>query len=206
MKAPHPASSIPHRGYSAPGIEKVYSKDDLEENIANEDTGASLRKIQDFKENYEVGSEENPAQPNIWLPEETLPNFRAFTTRLYWELDRTAKRVLEAISLGLKLSMEDKDQILRLHSGHNNQLRLLHYPPVEAQLLRQHVVGRMPAHQDWSSFTFLFQDDVGGLELEDPRHPGTFVHAKPIPGACVLNVGDMLQRFTNGMVSFIVQA
>lgn len=49
MKAPHPASSIPHRGYSAPGIEKVYSKDDLEKDEATEDKGASLRKIQDFK-------------------------------------------------------------------------------------------------------------------------------------------------------------
>lgn len=49
MKAPHPASSIPHRGYSAPGIEKVYSKNDLEKDEASEGNGASLRKIQDFK-------------------------------------------------------------------------------------------------------------------------------------------------------------
>ena len=61
----------------------------------------------------------------------------------------------------------------------------------------------MPAHQDWSSFTLLFQDDVGGLELEDPRKPGSFIGAKPIPGACVLNVGDMLQRFSNGMADWV---
>ena len=60
----------------------------------------------------------------------------------------------------------------------------------------------MPAHKDWSTFTFLFQDDVGGLELEDPQVPGCFVAAKPIAGACVLNVGDMLQRFSNGTTQF----
>lgn len=113
-------------------------------------------------------------------------------------MDKTAKRILEAVSLGLKLTKSERDQLIEFHSGHNNQLRLLHYPPIEAEKLRQRVVGRMPAHQDWSSFTFLFQDDVGGLELEDPWNPGSFIAARPIPGACVLNVGDMLQRFSNG--------
>ena len=44
----------------------------------------------------------------------------------------------------------------------------------------------------------LFQDDCGGLEFEDPNHPGSFIPAAPIPGALALNIGDMLQRFSNG--------
>ena len=44
----------------------------------------------------------------------------------------------------------------------------------------------------------LFQDDCGGLEFEDPTQPGLFVPAKPTPGSLLLNVGDMLQRFSNG--------
>ncbi len=43
----------------------------------------------------------------------------------------------------------------------------------------------------------LFQDDRGGLELRDP-HSRAFLHADPEEGALVLNIGDMLQRFTNG--------
>ncbi len=50
--------------------------------------------------------------------------------------------------------------------------------------------------------TLLFQDDNGGLELKDP-HSGVFISAKPEEGALVLNVGDMLQRFTNGMLPHI---
>ena len=44
----------------------------------------------------------------------------------------------------------------------------------------------------------LFQDDCGGLEFEDPNHKGSFVPAMPIPGALALNIGDMLQRLSNG--------
>ena len=47
MKAPHPKGAIPHRGYSAPGMEKAYSKEDLETNDdAHRD---SLRKVTDCK-------------------------------------------------------------------------------------------------------------------------------------------------------------
>lgn len=45
----------------------------------------------------------------------------------------------------------------------------------------------------------LFQDERGGLELQDPQMP-TFLHATPEEGALVLNVADMLQRFSNGTV------
>ena len=62
-------------------------------------------------------------------------------------------------------------------------------------------MGRMPAHQDWSCFTILWQEDAdgeGGLELEDPARKGTWLKARPPKGAAVLNVGDMLERLTNG--------
>ncbi|MCJ1285324.1 hypothetical protein MMC26_004664 [Xylographa opegraphella] len=197
MKAPHPASSIPHRGYSPPGLEKVYSKnlcdgDDVEANQKN-----SLRKVADFKESYEIGSEENPSQPNIWLPEAILPGYRKFMLHFYWELNKSAQMILQAISHGLHLEEKDLTDLLHLHPGQNNQLRLLHYPPVPAELLENQIVARMPAHTDWSSFTLLFQDDCGGLELEDPRYPGLFIPATPMPNALVLNIGDMFQRISN---------
>ncbi len=44
----------------------------------------------------------------------------------------------------------------------------------------------------------LLQSDQGGLELRDP-HSKEFLHAAPEEGTLVLNIGDMLQRFTNGL-------
>ena len=49
MKAPHPAGSMPHRGYSAIGKEKLYSHADVAAHGADGDFGKELRKISDFK-------------------------------------------------------------------------------------------------------------------------------------------------------------
>lgn len=53
-----------------------------------------------------------------------------------------------------------------------------------------------------STLTLLFQDECGGLEFEDPNHAGSFLPAIPVPGALTLNVGDMLQRLSNGAFLF----
>ena len=49
-----------------------------------------------------------------------------------------------------------------------------------------------------SSFTFLFQDECGGLEFENPAQKGDFLAANPKAGSLVLNIGDMVQRISNG--------
>lgn len=46
LKAPHPKGAVPHRGYSAPGMEKAYTKEDLEK---DDDHREELRKIVDCK-------------------------------------------------------------------------------------------------------------------------------------------------------------
>lgn len=195
MLAPHPPGPDVHRGYSWPGLEKVsqYIHQEGEDSDAEDE---ALRQVQDCKESYEIGSETLAAQPNQWLPEAVLPGFRAFTTGFYWTCFETAKELLRAIALGLGL--DDPDYLVRFHSGENNQLRLLHYPPVETEKLSSNALARMPAHSDWGSITMLFQDDCGGLQVENAKAPGEFVDAAPIPGALVMNVGDLLMRWSNG--------
>lgn len=100
--------------------------------------------------------------------------------------------------MSLGIGLEEEDFLLKHHSGHNNQLRLLHYPPVPAAALESGSSARMPAHSDWGSITMLFQDDCGGLEVEDPNRKDRFVPATPTKGACVVNVGDLLMRWSNG--------
>ena len=84
-------------------------------------------------------------------------------TSFYWEMDTIAKMLLQAIAIGVGL--DDEDFFIPLHSGNNNQLRLLHYPPVPAANLENQSMARMPAHSDWPSITILFQDDCGGLQV-----------------------------------------
>lgn len=134
-------------------------------------------------------------QPNIWLPESILPGFQEFTTKFYWECWGVAQDILRLLAIGLNLP--DEDYLLRFHDGHNNQLRLLHYPPVPAAALETESSARMPAHTDWGSVTMLFQDDCGGLEVE--TRAGEFVTAPPVKGAIVMNIGDLLMRWSNGI-------
>ncbi|KAF2968201.1 hypothetical protein GQX73_g5399 [Xylaria multiplex] len=196
MKAPHPPGSIPHRGYSGIGKEKVYSHDDVTADEDESDVGKSLRKISDFKESYEIGSECDPVQQNIWLPEDALPNFRSYMTDLYIKLCAVSKIVLRAISIGLGLDSTASAALTELISDHHCQLRLLHYPAISKEKLENEMIARLPAHHDWGTFTMLFQDSRGGLELQDPATQ-CFHRAEPKEGAFVINIGDMLQRFTN---------
>ncbi|KAI0108144.1 Clavaminate synthase-like protein [Daldinia grandis] len=192
MMAPHPPGPTIHRGYSWPGLEKV-SQDIIKDGDETKD--AENRKISDFKESYEIGNEESKTQPNVWLPEDVLPGFREFTTQFYWNCFGVAKDLLRALAIGIGL--EDENFFLRFHSGINNQLRLLHYPSIEVEKLSNNVVARMPAHSDWGTITMLFQDDCGGLQVEHPRAPGHFVDATPMKNALVMNVGDLLMRWSN---------
>ena len=116
-------------------------------------------------------------------------------TSFYWICFDAASKILRALALGIGL---DEDHLLKLHSGYCNQLRLLHYPSIPARVIEEAKVTRMPAHADWSSFTMLFQDDCGGLQVEDPGEPGKFVDMEPLEGSLVMNVGDLLTRWSNG--------
>ena len=128
-----------------------------------EDLKKNLRQIGDVKESYEIGSESNADQPNQWLPESVLPGFRDFMTDFYWDCHAAAMEILSAMALGIGL--EDEGFFRPMHSGNNNQLRLLHYPPVPAANIESQTSTRMGAHSDWPTITLLFQDDCGGLQV-----------------------------------------
>ncbi|KAK0610098.1 hypothetical protein B0T17DRAFT_565994 [Bombardia bombarda] len=199
MKAPHPAGPVPHRGYSAIGVEKIYSREDVGDYAGSEKKGEEeerLRGVRDYKESYEIGSEQDDQMPNIWLPDDVLPGFRSEMTLLYERLAGVGRMVLGAIGVGLELGPEEMDELMKFSSASHSQLRLLHYPAIGKEKLETELLSRLPAHNDWSAFTMLIQDSNGGLELRDPSSQ-EFVRAVPEEGALILNIGDMLQRFTN---------
>ena len=118
-------------------------------------------------------------------------------TNFYWECNKASQEILKAIGTGLGLT--DPEWLLKFHSGHNNQLRLLHYPPIPAKELENQTSARMPAHSDWGSITMLFQDDCGGLEVENQHKAGEFIKALPLKNAIIMNIGDLLMRWSNGI-------
>jgi isopenicillin N synthase-like dioxygenase len=188
MLAPHPPGGSHHRGYSAPGIEKV-SQHEYDANELHK-----LRDVPDCKESYESGNVNDDAQPNIWLPEEKLPGFRAFMETYFTECADLIHRILDSLSIALNVP---DPGLSPTHSKSLFQLRLLHYPAIDAEELVQNKRSRINAHSDFGTLTLLFQDSVGGLEVEDPHHAGTFRAAEPIEDTVLVNVGDLMARWSN---------
>ncbi|OQD74051.1 hypothetical protein PENDEC_c012G06844 [Penicillium decumbens] len=187
-KAPHPPVGWYHRGYSGIGREKVVQMVFDQEGIAEK------RKVPDMKESFELGNENDERMPNIWIPEEVLPGFRAFFTKFFGTCYSIEQLMLKTIAVGMGL---EEDFFLRYHQTRSNQCRLLHYPPVEEELLREGKAERIAAHSDFGTMTILFQDEVGGLEVEDIHEKGKFNPAPYIPGTAVVNIGDLLMRWSN---------
>jgi isopenicillin N synthase-like dioxygenase len=125
--------------------------------------------------------------PNLW-PDQ-LPDLRQ-TALAYMERMTALGRMMAgglAEALGLP-----RDWFLPFLQKPTLFLRLLHYPPQpdEAGLF-----GSAP-HTDYGFITILTQDEVGGLEVRN-RH-NQWIAAPPIAGTYVMNVGDILQRWSNG--------
>ena len=81
------------------------------------------------------------------------------------------------------------------HVTHSYTLRLLHYPPVTAPPQPGQI--RAGAHSDYGTLTLLFQDQVGGLEVLNTE--GEWVDALPISDAVLINTGDLMERWSNGV-------
>ncbi|AFY58940.1 dioxygenase, isopenicillin N synthase [Rivularia sp. PCC 7116] len=141
----------------------------------------------------------NPDYPGDLKEAFNIFRFDNFPTSLYLSpaipsfykaCTEIANNVLAAFSLALKLP---EDFFSINHNQQNHTLRLLHYPPLR-QLPK---IGQIRAgeHSDYGSITLLFQDDVGGLEVQTAT--GKWIAAPKIADTILVNTGDLMQRWTN---------
>jgi isopenicillin N synthase-like dioxygenase len=79
-------------------------------------------------------------------------------------------------------------------------LRLLYCPPQPPEASGEHIGAR--AHTDTDAFTFLLQDGNGGLEVRN--RDGEWVAVPPIHGTLVVNVGEVVKVWTDGVFSSAV--
>jgi isopenicillin N synthase-like dioxygenase len=149
----------------------------------------------DLKEFWHVGRELPPGHAlrrymadNVWV--DTIADLRPAALELFAAFDELGRRLLSAIAHSLQLPAQFFDNTI----DHGNSiLRVIHYPPMPAQATPSVRAG---AHEDINTVTLLLGAEEPGLELLDRR--GRWLPINPPPGSLVCNVGDMLQRLTNG--------
>ena len=117
-----------------------------------------------------------------------LPELRVTWTAYYDAMRDLGDRLMSLFARGLGLP----PGFFADQTGQAaNALRAVNYPardtaPLPGQL-------RAGAHTDYGTLTILRQDAAGGLEVLGPG--GRWAGAEPVPGAFVINIGDLMARW-----------
>jgi isopenicillin N synthase-like dioxygenase len=142
----------------------------------------------DIKESFYLGVE--AIGPNQWPDEALVPGFRAAMHAYSAACDALARRLMALYERALGLPIGHFDGFMRQPTC---TTRLLHYPP-QPEAVAPGQIG-CGAHTDWGALTLLAQDDAGGLQVQGTD--GTWTDVTPIPGAFVVNIGDLMARWTH---------
>jgi isopenicillin N synthase-like dioxygenase len=121
-----------------------------------------------------------------------LPGFREQTTAYIAATTALAERLMRHLARSLSLPADSFDAAM---ADPMLTLRMIRYPP-HPEAAGPGVFGA-GAHTDWGAITVLAQDDLGGLEVQ--AADGSWIPATPIPGTFIVNLGDMIPRWTNGL-------
>lgn len=136
---------------------------------------------------------ERPIQgPNRWP--RALPALKPAMLAYFESLEALSRRLLRLFSGALDLP---PDYLGQFFENPNSRLKLNHYPPQRDTVTEQNL--GVVAHSDSGCFTILWQDDESGLEVQN--QDGDWVGAPPIDGSFVVNIGNILQYWSNGEFS-----
>ncbi len=157
----------------------------------------------DLKETYNVGPVGEPPRPaaemldaderDVWASTPwppAMPELRPALTDYYRAVAELCATLMDACSLALGLG---PGGFARFIDQHGSALRLAHYPaldhaPEPGQL-------RAGAHTDYGTLTVLRLDAEPGLQVETT--PGNWIDVTAPDGAMVVNLGDLMQRWSN---------
>lgn len=118
-----------------------------------------------------------------------VPELKASALAYFGAVHGLASNLMQAFAVGLGLA---EDAFVQTADRPVSRGSFVYYPPRPKLRETQFGVG---AHSDFGVLTILCQDDVGGLQVRSPD--GLWLDATPISGTFVVNVGDLLERWSN---------
>jgi isopenicillin N synthase-like dioxygenase len=152
----------------------------------------------DLQEGYEVGLEvpaDDPDYlagnalfaPNVWPAE--MPEFQTDIYTYFEEMMTLGRTMYRLFALAVGMPEDYFDDKVRKPCA---QLRVMYYPDTDP---KESAVG-IGAHTDYESFTVLYQSEAG---LQVQNRAGNWIEAPPIPGTFIVNIADMMMRWTNDL-------
>ena len=126
--------------------------------------------------------------PNHWPG--AMPSLKPRLEAYFGAVRSLSEKILEAMAKSLDI---DPQFFKPKYAKPTSSCVMLHYPSLPADAPRGTESG--DAHTDWGAVTVLYQDNVGGLQAKN--RDGQWVEGTPVPGAFVVNIGDMLMRWSN---------
>jgi isopenicillin N synthase-like dioxygenase len=157
--------------------------------------------VSDWRDQIDIGPEHEPVEtgpddpawmrlrgPNQWPS--AVPELRPVVTEWMAQMDRVGQAVMRALAIGLGQPADLFESVIT--PDPEVLVKIIRYPAQDAAADTGQGVG---PHHDSGLLSFIHQDDVGGLEV---LVGDAFVSAPKIPGAYVLNLGEMLQLATHG--------
>ena len=127
--------------------------------------------------------------PNQWPSD--LPTMRKALVDYHTAIRSLGAKIFQAFALALEIDEHFFDRLITKPMAH---MRVLHYPSQDGPIDdRQIGIG---AHSDYECFTVLSTDDVPALQVLNSA--GQWIMAPPLPGCFIVNVGDLMARWTNG--------
>jgi isopenicillin N synthase-like dioxygenase len=174
----------PHfRGYTRAGLEFTRGKPDWREQL---DVGAEREALPWDRSTPPWTRLQGP---NQWP--QALPELKPTLLRYQAEVTALAIKVLRAFAAALD---QPDDVFEPIYAPAPNQLiKIIRYPGRDAGEGDQGV----GAHKDSGFVTILLQDQVAGLQVETESG---WVDAPPLPGSFVVNIGEILELASNGVL------
>jgi isopenicillin N synthase-like dioxygenase len=179
----------PHfRGYTRMGTEVTQGRADAREQI---DYSPEREPVSSFSADEPYWLLQGP---NLW-PDEFFPELKPAAMAWAELMSAVGMELLRAIAVSLQLPEDYFDEPFRDSPAWIG--KLVHYVGGVVEAAGDQGVG---SHADYGFVTLLLQDGVGGLEVQPPGATG-WLPVEPIPGALVVNLGEMLEVATGGYLA-----
>ncbi|MFC3606240.1 2-oxoglutarate and iron-dependent oxygenase domain-containing protein [Stutzerimonas tarimensis] len=173
--------SAHHRGYGAVATEQLDPNEPC-----------------DLKETFDMGFHMSADHPQVLAGQPLrgpnrhpdLDGWAELMETHYRDMHELACTLLRAVTLALGI---ERDFFDKRFVEPISVFRMIHYPPRStASSIDQKGAG---AHTDYGCVTLLHQDAAGGLQVQNVR--GEWIDAPPLEGTFVVNIGDMMARWSN---------